>query len=60
MSETEFLTLAWQSCIKRVIAEIETYSAGWMEGGPSKATARAILNRVRAMPVPVPKQEKSQ
>jgi hypothetical protein len=53
MSEREFLELAWASCIKRVVAMIDDYSDGWAPNGPSKATADAIRNKIRHMPVPV-------
>jgi hypothetical protein len=53
MSEREFLELAWASFSKRVVAMIDDYSDGWAPNGPSKATADAIKNKIRHMPVPV-------
>jgi hypothetical protein len=52
MSDPEFLELAWTSSIRRVIAMIEEYSKDWQPNGPSMAVATAILNKIRAMPVP--------
>lgn len=52
MSESEFLELAWSSCINRVAKMIEEYSDGWVPNGPCAVTAEAIKNKVLAMPMP--------
>jgi hypothetical protein len=56
MTENEFRAHVWQCSIKRVLAMIEEYSEGWLENGPSKAAAAAIVKKIRAMPVPGPTQ----
>lgn len=56
MSENEIRAYAWNSSISRVIAMIEEYSLTWTPTGPSKRTAEAIINKIRAMPVPGPVQ----
>lgn len=57
MSEHRFREDAWHSVSTRIIAMIEDYSGPWLPGGPSKAVADAIVNKIRAMPVPHPQQE---
>ena len=54
MSEAEIRKFAWESSTERIILMIEAYSEGWALNGPCKATADAILNEIRAMPVPSP------
>lgn len=54
MSEAEVRAFAWERSTKRIVAMIEEYSQGWSPNGPSKATADAIVNKIRAMPVPGP------
>lgn len=54
MSEREFLESAWASCTKRVVAMIDDYCQGWATNGPSMATAEAIKNKIKQMPVPLP------
>ena len=56
MSENEIRAYAWNSSISRVIAMIEEYSSPWTPMGPSKRTAEAIINKIRAMPIPHPTQ----
>lgn len=52
MTQEDFREAAWQSCTKRIVAMIEEYSASWVPGGVSKATAVAIVNKIRVMPTP--------
>jgi hypothetical protein len=44
----------WRAYQERVVAMIDAYSAPWMPTGPSAATAKAIMNMIRAMPAPRP------
>ncbi len=54
MTESEIRQYAWESSTKRIIAMITEYSTGWAPNGPCAATAQAIVNKIRAMPVPSP------
>ncbi len=54
MSEAEIRQYAWESSTKRIVAMIEEYANGWSPNSPSSATAAAIVNKIRAMPVPSP------
>lgn len=58
MSEAEFREIAWSSCTRRIIEMIEIYCQCWMPNSPSKATAEAIIKKIRAMPVPQPGGER--
>ena len=57
MSEAEVRQYAWESSTKRIVAMIEEYATGWAPNGPSSATAAAIVNKIRAMPVPRPAED---
>jgi hypothetical protein len=54
MSEAEIRQYAWECCTKRIIIMINQYATGWSPNGPSAAAAAAIVNKIRAMPVPGP------
>jgi hypothetical protein len=54
LSEAQIRQYAWESSTKRIVAMIEEYATGWAPNGPCKATADAILKKIRAMPVPGP------
>lgn len=56
MSENEIRDWVWKSCTKHVIAAIEEYASGWTPNGSSAAAAAAIVNKIRAMPTPGPKE----
>jgi hypothetical protein len=60
MSESEFREMAWQSCIKRVIAAMEEDSSTWTPNSPSRATADFFINKIRRMPVPLPQNGEQQ
>jgi hypothetical protein len=54
MSEREVQEWVWSCSKKHIVAAIEEYSEGWALNGPCKATADAILKKIRDMPVPQP------
>jgi hypothetical protein len=58
MSEAQIRKFAWESSTRRVIAMIEALAAGWSPNGPSAAAACAIVNKIRAMPVPHPEGDR--
>jgi hypothetical protein len=60
MSEDEVRQWVWDSCTKRIVAMIDEYSSGWAPNGPSAATASAICNKIRNMPVPLPQKGEPQ
>ena len=42
----------WRANRDKIISEIESYSSDWLLNGPSKATAEAILKKIRAISEP--------
>jgi hypothetical protein len=52
MTEAEIFIEGWKRGVIRTIEEIETYSAPWLNNGPSKATAGAILKKIKSIPIP--------
>ena len=42
----------WRANRDKILSEIESYSSDWLLNGPSKATAEAILKKIRAISEP--------
>jgi hypothetical protein len=47
-----YFTAGWRTNRDKIISEIESYSSDWLPNGPSKATAEAILKKIRAISEP--------
>ena len=47
-----YFTAGWRANRDKILSEIESYSSNWLLNGPSKATAEAILKKIRALSEP--------
>lgn len=52
MSDPNLNELYWTAAIDRIVSEIEEYSKSWRANGPSEHVARAIIAKIKTMPVP--------
>ena len=51
--KTEYtLDEIWVASKKHICAMIEEYTQDWRPNGPSEHVARAIMAKIRAMPIP--------